>query len=176
MGKSTIREGFEMASAAAGSLGPGEVIECLETRVNERNQLRVHFDRGWVSAVAGSGKLLLAKVSDPAEPAEDEQLSTTMKTPSSWAATAFATETTKPPAVDLLPALSGPSGSVSRSRSTGETPRIHASKAAVSSAAALAKIEKGAGSGAGTRSIDEEQSIEEQLDKWVGHDPPSAIE
>ena len=130
--------------------------------------------------MAGSSKLLLAKVSDPAEPgedtAEDEQLSTTMKSPSSWAATAFATETTQPPAVDLLPTLSAPSVSVSRSRSTAETPRIHASEAAVFSAAALAKIGKGAGSGAGTRSIDEEQSIEEQLDKWVGHDPPSAIE
>lgn len=75
--KAMVREGFAMDSRDAGYLGQGDVIEVLETRVNEQNQVRVAFaledadHLGWVSMVASSGATLLEAVGDDWEMPQD---------------------------------------------------------------------------------------------------------
>ena len=61
--KGVIREAFDKDSDKVGDLGAGEVITALETRFNDDGQLRVQFERGWVSMTSGSGKELLEEVS-----------------------------------------------------------------------------------------------------------------
>ena len=75
--KAFVREGFAMDSKDAGYLGQGDVIEVIETRVNEQNQVRVAFaledaeHLGWVSMVASTGATLLEAVTDDWEMAQD---------------------------------------------------------------------------------------------------------
>jgi hypothetical protein len=75
--KAYVREGFAMDSTEAGYLVQGDVIEVVETRVNEQNQVRVAFaledaeHLGWVSMVASSGATLLEAVTDDWERAQD---------------------------------------------------------------------------------------------------------
>ena len=61
-----FREDFDFNSARAGSLEPGDEIEVLEARTNEKGQIRLRFDRGgdrgWVSTVSGDGTALLEPV------------------------------------------------------------------------------------------------------------------
>ena len=65
---SKVRGEFETDSAVMGSLSPGEVIETVEGRMNERGVMRVRFSRdtvpygGWVSVRAGDGTRLLQPV------------------------------------------------------------------------------------------------------------------
>jgi hypothetical protein len=57
-----IRGGPELDSEPMGFTQPGELVTVLNIRVNEYDQLRVRFDRGWSSAKAGDGTELLRPV------------------------------------------------------------------------------------------------------------------
>ena len=63
--KAVVREGFSHDTALAGYLEAGDVIEIVDVRVNEKNQVRVAFELedaehlGWVSMVSASGDVLL---------------------------------------------------------------------------------------------------------------------
>lgn len=64
-----IRSGFEATSAACGLAKAGQLIEILETRLNEKEIRRVRFDanpmrpdQGWVSASAADGTTMLERV------------------------------------------------------------------------------------------------------------------
>eukprot|EP01050_Picozoa_sp_SAG11_P002458 SAG11_NODE_125_length_15744_cov_50.316075_1_plen_2970_part_10 len=59
-----IRAGMEKDSAKKGSLSIGEIIDVVES-VEQGANMRVHFDRGWASTVASSGKVLLERVREP---------------------------------------------------------------------------------------------------------------
>lgn len=58
-----IREAFEKDSDKVGDLAAGEVITALGRQKNDDGQLRIQFERGWVSMISASGKDLLEEVS-----------------------------------------------------------------------------------------------------------------
>ena len=64
MQRAVLRSGFEMSSKPAGGkpLKIGDVIEALETKVNEKGVLRVRVAQGWVSETAGDGTVLLEEL------------------------------------------------------------------------------------------------------------------
>ena len=53
-----------MASKPAGEkpLNIGNVVQALETKVNDNGVLRVRIQQGWVSEKAGDGTVLLEKL------------------------------------------------------------------------------------------------------------------
>ena len=63
--KAMLKDDCELDSDIVGSLAQGTVIRCIETRMNSTGQLRVRCSKGWASAVAKDGSLLLEKVEDP---------------------------------------------------------------------------------------------------------------
>jgi hypothetical protein len=63
--KAMLKNDCELDSDIVGSLAPGTVIRCIETRMNSTGQFRVRCSKGWASAVAKDGSLLLQKVEDP---------------------------------------------------------------------------------------------------------------
>ena len=68
--KAVVREGFSHDTALAGYLEAGDVIEIVDVRVNEKNQVRVAFELedaehlGWVSMISASGDVLLEVAGD----------------------------------------------------------------------------------------------------------------
>ena len=68
--KAVVREGFAQDTLEAGHLGVGDVIETVDVRVNEKNQVRVAFELedaehlGWVSMVSATGDVLLEVAGD----------------------------------------------------------------------------------------------------------------
>jgi cGMP-dependent protein kinase len=60
--KGVVRAEFERDSSKVGDLKMDEEIIVLEERENEDGQLRIRFDRGWVSKTAASGNALLELV------------------------------------------------------------------------------------------------------------------
>jgi hypothetical protein len=74
MQRAVLRSGFEMGSAPAGGkpLKIGDVVQALETRLNEKGVLRVRIAQGWISAKAGDGTILLDKVAAEDEGSEAE--------------------------------------------------------------------------------------------------------
>ena len=61
--KCVIRAAFDLNSDFFGHLQLDELVVAQETRVNSWGQVRVRFERGWVSIKAGDGGLLLAEKS-----------------------------------------------------------------------------------------------------------------
>jgi hypothetical protein len=59
LNKTMVRHGVEADSAKVGPVDAGEIIETLEAQQNAAGVTRIRFSRGWVSLVAGNGKLLL---------------------------------------------------------------------------------------------------------------------
>ena len=67
--KAAVRAGFELESQRLGFLEPGEEIEVLETRVNDRRKLRVRYEGGWTSIESAAGAVLLVNMQPhPADP------------------------------------------------------------------------------------------------------------
>ena len=67
--KAAVRAGFELESERLSFLEPGEEIEVLETRINDRGQLRVRYDAGWTSIESAAGSVLLVRMQlDPSDP------------------------------------------------------------------------------------------------------------
>lgn len=62
-----VRAGFAMDSTPAGALKFGDVIEVLESKVNDKGTTRLKFAKGWVSVTAGDGSVLLEKVAAAAK-------------------------------------------------------------------------------------------------------------
>lgn len=73
--KAAVREGFELESERLGFLEPGEEIEVMESRANERNQMRVRYDGGWTSIESAAGSVLLVNM-QPADPTALSQWAT----------------------------------------------------------------------------------------------------
>eukprot|EP01043_Picozoa_sp_COSAG02_P048517 COSAG02_NODE_4772_length_4994_cov_16.312768_2_plen_358_part_00 len=74
-GPPKVRAGFESESKKLGFLRIGDVIEVLETKVNERGQTRVRCAEGWVSLTAKDGSRLLVEDQNyDRAPALSEQL------------------------------------------------------------------------------------------------------
>ena len=67
-----IRVRAEMDSDPAGKLVLGEIIEVSETKELGNGTVRVHFDRGWTSVTAKSGKVFLKLVVDEEENDDSE--------------------------------------------------------------------------------------------------------
>ena len=61
-GGAKVRSGFEVSSDDMGSIAFGETIDVLDGRLNEQGNMRVQFERGWVSTKAGDGTKLLEPV------------------------------------------------------------------------------------------------------------------
>ena len=57
-----IRKEADMDSENVGKLKVGEIILVTETKIMSAGTVRVHFDRGWASLNAKSGKVLLEKL------------------------------------------------------------------------------------------------------------------
>lgn len=67
--KAAVRVGFELESDRLSFLEPGEEIEVLETRFNDRRQLRVRYEGGWTSIESAAGSVLLVNMQpNPADP------------------------------------------------------------------------------------------------------------
>eukprot|EP01043_Picozoa_sp_COSAG02_P031987 COSAG02_NODE_2117_length_9786_cov_7.559203_4_plen_359_part_00 len=74
-GPPKVRAGFESESKKLGFLRIGDVIEVLETKVNDRGQTRVRCAEGWVSLTAKDGSRLLVEDQNyERAPALSEQL------------------------------------------------------------------------------------------------------
>lgn len=73
VGKALVRCGFASDSGRLGFLEPGAVIEVLAMRTTTSGGVRIQFERGWVSAVAGGGNQLLARMSEGDELAHLEE-------------------------------------------------------------------------------------------------------
>ena len=71
--KSVIRAEFDLRSEFCGHLQVNEIIEALDSRVNSWGQLRIHFERGWVSVTAGDGGVLLTELASGGAPVKVEQ-------------------------------------------------------------------------------------------------------
>eukprot|EP01043_Picozoa_sp_COSAG02_P051043 COSAG02_NODE_5321_length_4439_cov_5.402765_2_plen_883_part_01 len=61
--KCVIRASADLQSDFLGHLQPGEDVVASETKLNAWGQLRIRFDRGWVSLRAGDGGQLLVEKS-----------------------------------------------------------------------------------------------------------------
>eukprot|EP01045_Picozoa_sp_COSAG04_P016871 COSAG04_NODE_1447_length_6700_cov_29.420845_2_plen_88_part_00 len=57
-----VREYIETSSDKVTTLEKGESIEVLETRLNEKGQMRLRYAQGWTSLTSRDGKTLLRKV------------------------------------------------------------------------------------------------------------------
>ena len=73
LGPGAIRSGAAMDSESAGKLTEGEIIEVSETKELENGTIHVHFDRGWTSITAKSGKALLELMVDEDEDKDGEE-------------------------------------------------------------------------------------------------------
>ena len=73
--RAVVRQGFQANSnpAPGKPMTVGQVVEALETKVNDKGVLRVRFDGGWVSEKAGDGTVLLERAgANTAEDGADE--------------------------------------------------------------------------------------------------------
>ena len=68
-----MRQGYEANSKPANGkpLKIGEVVQALETRMNDAGVLRIRVEGGWVSEKARDGTVLLAKEGDPNPDSDD---------------------------------------------------------------------------------------------------------
>jgi len=65
VGSAVVRTEFDSASQFVGTLSAGEVIECLESRVNEQGILRIKCSIGWFSEYGSDGTVKLVRDVSP---------------------------------------------------------------------------------------------------------------